>query len=134
MKTTSARLTRIAPELPAADLRDAIKYYERRLGFEVITRMRGGDYAIVERDGITIHLFEDAARVHSPAGIHIFTPDLDELYAELKARGAHIKQEIVRKPWGNREFRIADKSGNELKFTEPVEHNRSFRSLRRPLH
>jgi len=83
-------------------------------------RISGGDYAIVERDGIALHLFEDAARDHTPAGLHIFTPDLDELHAEFKARGAHFNQEIARKPWGNREFRIGDQSGNELKFTEPA--------------
>jgi uncharacterized glyoxalase superfamily protein PhnB len=118
MQTTSARLTRIAPELPATNLSETIEYYEQRLGFEVTMRMPGGDYAIVERDSIALHLFEDAARVHSRAGLHIFTPDLDELHAELKARGAHFKQEIAVKPWGNREFRIVDQSGNELKFTE----------------
>lgn len=120
METPSARLTRIAPELPATNLSEAIEYYEQKLGFEVAMRMSGGDYAIVERDRIALHLFEDAARDHTPAGLHIFTPDLDELHAEFKARGAHFNQEIARKPWGNREFRIGDQSGNELKFTEPA--------------
>jgi uncharacterized glyoxalase superfamily protein PhnB len=119
MQSTSVRLTRIAPELPVTNLKEAIEYYEQKLGFEVA--MRIADYAIVERDGIALHLFEDAARVHSPAGLHIFTPDLDELHAELKARGAHFTQGIARKPWGNREFRIGDQSGNELKFTEPAD-------------
>jgi len=27
----------------------------------------------------------------------------------------------VRKPWGNRDFRVKDDSGNELKFTEPMD-------------
>jgi uncharacterized glyoxalase superfamily protein PhnB len=121
MRITSARLTRIAPELPAKNLSDAIEYYEAKLGFQVAMLMPDGDYAIVERDGIALHLFEDAARMHSPAGLHIFTPDLDELHAELRARGAHFTQEIAKKPWGNREFRIGDRSGNELKFTEPVD-------------
>lgn len=124
MQTTSARLTRIAPELPAANLLDAIEYYEQKLGFEVAMRMPGGDYAIVERDGIAIHLFEDAGRAHSAMGLHIFTSDLDALYEEFKARGAHIEQEIARKTWGNREFRIEDQSGNELKFTEPIQEDR----------
>jgi hypothetical protein len=77
MQSIPARLTRIAPELPAANLFDTIQSYEQKLGFEVAMRMAGGNYAIVERDGIAIHLFEDAARAHSPAGVHIFTPDLD---------------------------------------------------------
>jgi uncharacterized glyoxalase superfamily protein PhnB len=123
MQAAVAKLSRIAPELPAGDLAAAIDYYERRLGFQVAMRMPGGDYAIVERDGVAIHLFQDRAGEHSPAGIHIFTPDLEELYAELAASGAQITQTIEQKPWGNRDFRVKDHSGNELKFTEPADRD-----------
>jgi uncharacterized glyoxalase superfamily protein PhnB len=123
MQTAVAKLSRIAPELSAADLAVAIDYYERRLGFEVAMRMPDGEYAIVERDGVAIHLFQDRAQNHSPAAVHIFTPDLEELYAEFAARGAQITQKIEQKPWGNREFRIKDPFGNELKFTEPADRD-----------
>ena len=112
------RLTRIAPEMPATDLAAALKDYELRLGFTVATQM--SDYAIVERDGAAIHLFEDRAKKHSPVGIHIFTPDLDALYSELRESGASITQVIETKPWGNREFRVKDEFGNEIKFTESI--------------
>jgi hypothetical protein len=82
--------------------------------------MPAGDYAIVERDDIAIHLFEDETHSRSPVGMHIFTDQLDELHAELRRRGARVSQDIVRKPWGNRDFRVSDSSGNEIKFTEPV--------------
>ena len=111
-------LSRIAPELPVSDLRGSLEYYEKKLGFEIAMQMPAGDYAIVERDGVAIHLFEDAAP--KPVGVHIFTPDLDDLYAEMRRRGARVSQEIMRKPWGNRDFRVHDESGNEIKFTEPL--------------
>ena len=114
-----ARLIRIAPELPAASLKSALAFYEHKLGFRVATEMPGDEYAIVERDGITIHLFGDAARKHTPVGIHIFTNELEGLRDEFKDRGARLSQDIVRKPWGNRDFRVRDEYGNELKFTEP---------------
>lgn len=117
MQTTTAKLSRIAPELPAADLRASAAYYVERLGFSLAVEMQG--YAIVERDGVAIHLFDDAGRKHTPAGVHLFTADLDELFAEFEVRGAKIAQPIERKPWGNREFRVKDDFGNELKFTEP---------------
>jgi uncharacterized glyoxalase superfamily protein PhnB len=69
---------------------------------------------------VAIHLFADAERKQTPVGIHIFTPDLDELFAELEARGEKIVQPIEHKPWGNREFRVEDEFGNELKLTEPA--------------
>jgi uncharacterized glyoxalase superfamily protein PhnB len=118
MQTTAARLSRLAPELPAADILASIQYYVERLGFSLAMQMEG--YAIVERDGVAIHLFNDAGQEHSPVGVHIFTPELDELSVEFEARGAKIVQRIEVKPWGNREFRLVDVCGNELKFTEPV--------------
>ena len=115
-----AKLSRVAPELPVLDLGESIKYYEQKLGFQVATELPGGEYAIVERDAIAIHLFRDDAGSHSPVGIHIFTHDLDELHDELQQRGAHVAEGITRKSWGNRDFRVNDYSGNQIKFTEPL--------------
>jgi uncharacterized glyoxalase superfamily protein PhnB len=115
-----AQLSRIAPEIPATDLRASIRYYEQMLGFHLVMEMPGGDYAIVERDDVAIHLYHDDSAASSPMGVHIFTEQLDELQAELKQRGTRLSQEIVRKPWGNRDFRVTDISGNQLKFTEPA--------------
>ncbi len=117
-----ATLSRIAPEIPVSDLREAIEYYENKLGFPAVMEMPAGDYAIVERDGIALHLFLDQSRDHSPVGLHIFTRQLDELHGELQRRGALLSQPIVRQPWGNRDFRVNDPSGNEIKFTEPAAH------------
>ena len=114
-------LLRIAPELPASDLKRSIEYYEAKLGFANVMTMPDGGYAIVERDGVAIHLFQTDR--HSPQSIHIFAEGLDELHAELRGRGAHLKQDILFQPWGNRDFRVNDDFGNEIKFTEPVEES-----------
>ena len=115
-----AKLSRIAPEIPVSNMRGAIEYYEQKLGFRVAMETPHGDYAIVERDDVAIHLFQDDGRNHSRVAIHIFTHDLDELHAEILNRGARLSQGIVQKPWGNRDFRVNDQSGNEIKFTEPL--------------
>jgi uncharacterized glyoxalase superfamily protein PhnB len=113
------KLSRIAPELPVSNLEKSLKYYEQRLGFQVAMRMPSGDYAIVERDDVAIHLFQDV-QSSAAVGIHIFTEDIEALHAELRQRGARISQGVLRKPWGNRDFRVNDDSGNEIKFTEPL--------------
>jgi uncharacterized glyoxalase superfamily protein PhnB len=113
-----ARLLRIAPEFPVSNLKDACEEYEKKLGFKVVAQMPENDYAIVERDGIAIHLFEDKKRQHSPISIHIFPTDLDELFREFEQSGAAFSQPVQRKPWGTRDFRLKDACGNELKFTE----------------
>ena len=112
------RLTRVAPELPVQNLASALEYYSDRLGFEVASVLPARDYAIVERDDVALHLFEAQAGAHSPVAIHTFASGLEELHAELATRGAHVAQGIVRQPWGNREFRVTDPSGNTIKFTE----------------
>jgi len=117
------KLSRIAPELAVADLDNSIEYYQQKLGLKVAAQMPAGDYAIVERDDVAIHLFKEDGRGSSPVGIHIFTEGLDELHAELQERGARVSQGIVRKPWGNRDFRVHDDSGNEIKFTESLAHD-----------
>jgi uncharacterized glyoxalase superfamily protein PhnB len=114
------KLTRVAPEIPVANLEESLVYYQTTLGFEVVMKMPTGDYAIVERDHVAMHLFQDKMKSRSPISIHIFTVGLDELYAELEGRGAQVQQKIVRQPWGNRDFRITDPAGNEIKFTEPL--------------
>ncbi len=113
-----AKLERIASELPSANLDSSLVYYEKKLGFEVALRLPGNEYAIVERDDIAIHLFVDGASEPSAVGVHIFTSELDQLFHELQTSGAAISQKIERKAWGNREFRVRDEFGNELKFTE----------------
>jgi GNAT superfamily N-acetyltransferase len=114
-----ARLARIAPELPESNLPAALAFYEK-LGFGLAGHPSQRDYAIVERDGIALHLFEDKLHRSAPIGVHLFTRDLAELYEEFTDRGVRFAQKIERKPWGNRDFRIKDDFGNELKFTEPL--------------
>ena len=54
-----AKLARIAPELPCDEPGQGLAYYEQKLGFEVALRLPENKYAIVERDGVAIHLFAD---------------------------------------------------------------------------
>jgi|SRR5215472_17522274 len=115
------RLRRIAPELPVGNLERSLKYYQEKLGFKVALRMPSGDYAIVERDDIAIHLFQRSGEKPGSMAIHVFVDDLEGLREELSGRGAQITQPIVRKPWGNRDFRVRDDAENEIKFTEPLE-------------
>jgi len=113
-----ATLTRLAPELPATCLAASLAYYRDQLGFEIKTVLPDRGYAIVERDGMAIHLY--ASGEGKGAGLHLFTDGIGSLHDELTQRGARITQPVERKPWGNRDFRVIDPAGNELKFTEPL--------------
>ena len=115
-------LTRVAPELPVNDVAEALQHYESKLGFEVVMTMPAGNYAIVERDDVALHLYQNETGTHLPGSIHIFATDLDALFVELQTREANVTEGIVRRPWGNRDFRIVDSSGNVIKFTEPLQN------------
>jgi catechol 2,3-dioxygenase-like lactoylglutathione lyase family enzyme len=113
------KLQRIAPELPVSDLAESVTYYRTKLGFQVVSEFPEGRYVVLQRDYVAIHLFEERASSR-PVGVHIFTAALDELHDELHKAGAIVTQAVERKPWGNRDFRVADPSGNQIKFTEPL--------------
>ena len=83
--------------------------------------MPEGDYAIVERDDVSLHLFRKVSQTQTPGSVHIFASGLDDLFGELQSRGARLIQPIVRQPWGNRDFRAEDLSGDVIKFTEPLD-------------
>jgi hypothetical protein len=80
-------------------VREAIEYCEGRLEFRIVMETPAEDYAIVERDDIALHLFQDNGKSHSPVGIHIFTHELEQLYEEVVQRGARLSQGIMQKPW-----------------------------------
>jgi catechol 2,3-dioxygenase-like lactoylglutathione lyase family enzyme len=83
------KLQRIAPELPVADLSESLTYYRTKLGFAIVSEFPEGRYAVVQRDDVAIHLFEDGASAR-PVGVHIFTAALDELHEELRGAGAIV--------------------------------------------
>lgn len=117
-QSAPSHLLRVAPEIPVGNLEDALAYYSQQLGFRTISRMPSGNYAIVERGDVALHLFSDEPAAGS-VSLHIFASGLDALSEELGERGASITQPVESKPWGNRDFRVADPFGNEIKFTEP---------------
>ena len=112
------RVHRAAPEVPVAEMARALDYYEQRLGFRAVMTMPDGDYAVVERDDVALHLF--AGEGASPVSFHLFASNIDALSKELEGRGALLTQPVTVKPWGTRDFRVKDPFGNEIKFSEPA--------------
>ena len=95
-----ARLRRIAPELPVSDLPKSLEYYSTKLGFGTVMAMPEGDYAIVERDGVAIHLFT-AGEGNGPGSIHVFAEGFDELSTtRSETAGARINKASSRSPAG----------------------------------
>jgi len=120
-----ASITFAAPQFLVARLEDSIGFYEKRLGF-ARDFVYEGFYASVSRDRAVIHLKcapkLEAERSHRRAEEHLdaflAVAGVEELHAELVGRGAPITKPLATRPWGARDFYVADPDGYILCFSE----------------
>lgn len=107
------------PTLPAADLDQTIAFYAQ-LGFPLVSRYE--EYAIVARDGIELHFYlhKELDAAENPSGMYVRTPDVAGLFKEFTGRGVKTLTALEDKEWGQREFAVADPSGNLLRFGQPT--------------
>jgi catechol 2,3-dioxygenase-like lactoylglutathione lyase family enzyme len=105
-------LISIAPRFPVADLEQALAFYAR-LGFATTTR--SGEFAMVERDGISLHF--TVSEGHSVCWIGVTT--IEALYQQYVPTGA-IQSPLTSQPWGMQEFVLCDPFRNLLLFGESI--------------
>jgi hypothetical protein len=107
------------PILPSLSLDESIACYAQ-LGFSLSGRS-GDDYAIVERDGFTIHLFPlDDKSVCENTSCYIMVADAAALREELVRNGIERVSDVEAKPWKMLEFVVIDSSGCQLRFGQPA--------------
>lgn len=122
----------IVVELFVGDIDRSLAFY-RSLGFDVAKRY--DDYVLIRRGDIRLALQGDA---HAVAGPHYFTPhigrtprgtgveisiqvaDVDAEHIRAKTAGLTIVKGIQDRPWGARDFRVADPDGYFLRITSPL--------------
>ncbi|MDX1486619.1 MAG: VOC family protein [Acidiferrobacterales bacterium] len=120
-------LKTVAPQFLVTNLRDALAFYEQRLGFKT-DFVYGDFYASVTRDGASIHLKcaskLEAERAHRKYGEHLDAyfdvSGVEALYQELFDRGATITRSLEERPWGTRDFYVEDPDGYLLCFSETL--------------
>jgi uncharacterized glyoxalase superfamily protein PhnB len=118
--------------LPVAEIYDTLEWYERALGFQ--TRYIHGNgrrgetrdfanYAIMARDLIEVHfIMDEGGPVWTRAGtghLGITVSDVDQAYAELKAREVAIARELQHENWPARGFEVRDPNGNVVHIEQP---------------
>jgi len=111
------------PYVWVADVPKAIPYYRDVLGFEVeFTHVWEGEkygLALVERDGVTLHLrvCECGDYRHTGTAFYqIQVDDVDALHKEYAKADATIRFEPTTQEWGVRDFQIDDPEGNRIYF------------------
>ncbi len=109
---------RVYPTLRILDARQARDFYVERLGFRIDWQWRReAEHSVfmqVSRDGLALYLSERGGDCETGGLVHLYVPDIEALYGELRERGVEVEEEPRDQPWGNREMRIRDPFGNRL--------------------
>ena len=115
------------PVYPVADVAASIEWYGRVFGFEVGIVNPPGDvpvYAVLYRDDVSIHLLRKDDAPHgltSPVQAQFWMDGgLDELFGRVRAMHVEIVQVPGDRPWGHRDFMVADPDHNIVWVTVPV--------------
>lgn len=118
------RFEEIAPEFGVADLARSADYYRGVLGFD-LERYEEFRFAFAARDGLRIGLQEvedppaDADPERGSRDAYVWTDDADALYAEFEDAGAEFVFGPRDRPYGQREFGVADPDGHLVVFGAP---------------
>ncbi len=110
-------LDTIAPRMLAGDMEQALAFYAQ-LGFA--TTYRDGEFAIVERDGISLHF--NVSEGHSVCWIGV--TNIEALYQQYLPTGA-IQSPLRVQPWGMKEFVLCDPFRSLLLFGESIPEEES---------
>jgi len=108
------------PILGVKDLASALRYYRDVLGFKVDwTWGEPPDFGSVSRGHTTIFLAQGGG---GGSWLMSFTPDVDKLYEEIKAKGAIIKMPPTNMPWHVREMQVEDPDRNVIRIGTGLDH------------
>ena len=110
---TRATLGGETPILRVGKLDASISYYVERLAFHI--EWRSDPLASVARDRASIMLSE-GDQGHPGTWVWIAVDDVDALYGEYRARGAHLRHPPANYPWGSRECQVTDPYCHVLRF------------------
>jgi uncharacterized glyoxalase superfamily protein PhnB len=116
---TDVTLLGAATVFVVQDVLRAVEHYRDVLGFHTeFTYGQPTFYAGVERDGVLIHLqaASETKRQPGQGAVNVFVTDVDNLYQELKTRGAKLLNEPNDYAYGMRDFDVNDLDGNQLCF------------------
>jgi catechol 2,3-dioxygenase-like lactoylglutathione lyase family enzyme len=102
-----------------SDIAADLAYYRDKLGFEVAFEYgQPLSYAGLCRDEVALHLIASShtKRLPGQGGLCIFVRDVDQLYVELRSRGAGILGPPEDRDYGMRDFDTVDADGNQVTF------------------
>jgi catechol 2,3-dioxygenase-like lactoylglutathione lyase family enzyme len=115
---------RISPMLAVADMEETLAFYEEVLGFKPI--MKSSAYAIVERDGQTIHFQKAASEevmncVRGHTEIYIEVSSIHPLWEHVKTfKNRYRIRDLFDRDYGMTEFHLSDPNDCLVFVGEPT--------------
>ncbi|HEX4141590.1 MAG TPA: VOC family protein [Candidatus Methylacidiphilales bacterium] len=109
---TSPKVKRISPMLAVANMDETVAFYCDVLGFSAVKKFP--EYAIVDRDGATIHfmLAADESVLKAVRGhteIYLEVENITALWTHVqKFKGQYRIRDLFDQPYGMTEFHVAD--------------------------
>ena len=114
------------PVLPCADIPRSVAYYQDVLGLQVKVVSPDNAYAIVERDGVELHLDSPVyARGHTVGNAECYVwikGDIDALHSDFENRGALQLHPVADRLYAMRDFSCCDPDGNRITFGAEIPH------------
>ena len=116
MNVVSNRLYAI-PILPVHDLGEAVAFWSR-LPPQTVKEYGDGGYAFLlqgEAEVLHLALFPDLQVSANRSGCFVHLAEIDQRHAECVKAGLLVSP-VRDEPWGMREFRLTDPSGNVVRL------------------
>jgi hypothetical protein len=121
----------IAPVLGCRDVRLVAEWFRDVLGFDLdgarvftLDPGEGPSYAIVERDGMEVHLqirsVPEAPRDPNAYDSYARVPDAAALLEEFLGRSVVVVQPLETQPYGMLDFSVRSPEGHVLMFGSPA--------------
>lgn len=116
------KIESVSPILSVNDLEKSIDFYRHALGFDLAWSWgEPPDIAAVCRDGVEITLTQRAgAKPAGAAHVYLGVSGIDGYYESLVDAGVTIVVPLGDRPYGMRDFRMEDPSGNELSIGQAI--------------
>ena len=121
-------LAKVAPEFFVRDVGAAVRFYVEKLGFVVLRQepvfavvALGDAHVLLAHESIAADL-EQLATTTRGAGVNvrIMVDNVDAVYERAKANGVRIVHDIADRPYGLRDFILADEDGFMLRFAQAI--------------
>jgi predicted enzyme related to lactoylglutathione lyase len=123
MGTATVSAKRISPMFPVANMEETLAFYEEVLGFK--RTLEAPKYAILERDGQTVHFMPAAPgvmeKVRGHMEFYIEVQGIQALWEHVKGfKPKHTIRDLFDRDYGMREFHIVDPNECLVFVGEPI--------------